>query len=608
MRAAVIARCRGAAPLAARSARDDGCRFVSSLPNDACELIATVGESEQAAGDMFRRFVRRARAAEPSLNAYVDLAKEEEEDGPTGPVTGLLGGVPLGAKASFCVEGTVSDACSDVLDRYRPPYTATAPARLLESGCRLVGKHNQDEFAMGAANLYSAAGPAVNPHSPGLLDARHKAILTPGGSSGGSAAAVAAGSCLVALGSDTGGSVRLPAAYCGVVGLKPTYGRLSRHGLIAFASSLDTPGVLARCVADAALALDAAAGTDPLDDTTVRQSRIAPEALPTRADIARMLDSPAGQPVSVSSAAAAAPGAFSPALVHARRPTAAGRSAAGPDAPLPEGLRAAIAGKRVGILAECHVAELPEAALRSWQEGARWLEDAGAVVVPVSVPEVRTALPAYYVLAPAEAASNLSRFDGVRYGLRAEGAAPAEGEGDAAGRSTGGLERMYTATRSEGFGPEVQRRILAGNFVLSAEAKSSYYDAAVAARRALRLAMEGLFGQGGVDLVLTPTAPDMPADITAAVKAGQSSGAAVADPLAQYLGDVMTVAANLADLPAVSVPVGMTELSGSGASLPTGLQLMAARQDERTLLHAAAVLEWYAPFATRAVWPWDERA
>ena len=447
---------------------------------------------------MFRRFVRRARAAEPSLNAYVDLAKEEEEDGPTGPVTGLLGGVPLGAKASFCVEGTVSDACSDVLDRYRPPYTATAPARLLESGCRLVGKHNQDEFAMSAANLYSAAGPAVNPHSPGLLDARHKAILTPGGSSGGSAAAVAAGSCLVALGSDTGGSVRLPAAYCGVVGLKPTYGRLSRHGLIAFASSLDTPGVLARCVADAALALDAAAGTDPLDDTTVRQSRIAPEALPTRADIARMLDSPAGQPVSVSSAAAAAPGAFSPALVHARRPTAAGRSAAGPDAPLPEGLRAAIAGKRVGILAECHVAELPEAALRSWQEGARWLEDAGAVVVPVSVPEVRTALPAYYVLAPAEAASNLSRFDGVRYGLRAEGAAPAEGEGDAAGRSTGGLERMYTATRSEGFGPEVQRRILAGNFVLSAEAKSSYYDAAVAARRALRLAMEGLFGQGGV--------------------------------------------------------------------------------------------------------------
>ncbi|CAE7288235.1 gatA [Symbiodinium sp. KB8] len=588
---------------------------------------------------MFRRFVRRARAAEPSLNAYVDLAKEEEEDGPTGPVTGLLGGVPLGAKASFCVEGTVSDACSDVLGRYRPPYTATAPARLLESGCRLVGKHNQDEFAMGAANLYSAAGPAVNPHSPGLLDARHKAILTPGGSSGGSAAAVAAGSCLVALGSDTGGSVRLPAAYCGVVGLKPTYGRLSRHGLIAFASSLDTPGVLARCVADAALALDAAAGTDPLDDTTVRQSRIAPEALPTRADIARMLDSPAGQPVSVSSAAAAAPGAFSPALVHARRPTATGRSAAGPDAPLPEGLRAAIAGKRVGILAECHVAELPEAALRSWQEGARWLEDAGAVVVPVSVPEVRTALPAYYVLAPAEAASNLSRFDGVRYGLRAEGAAPAEGEGDAAGRSTGGLERMYTATRSEGFGPEVQRRILAGNFVLSAEAKSSYYDAAVAARRALRLAMEGLFGQGGVshlaeeaalgvmlggpgcrsapareavagwaacspgeqdqlvDLVLTPTAP-----------AGQSSGAAVADPLAQYLGDVMTVAANLADLPAVSVPVGMTELSGSGASLPTGLQLMAARQDERTLLHAAAVLEWYAPFATRAVWPWDERA
>lgn len=472
------------------------CCHASVAPS---QLIATVGDSEQAANDMFRRFVRRARAAEPSLNAYVDLASEEEgqDDGPTAPTMGLLGGVPLGAKASFCVEGTVSDACSHVLDRYRPPYTATAPARLLESGCRLVGKHNQDEFAMGAANLYSAAGPAVNPYSPGLQQ-DGTALLTPGGSSGGSAAAVAAGSCLLALGSDTGGSVRLPAAYCGVVGLKPTYGRLSRHGLIAFASSLDTPGVLARCVADAALALDVAAGSDPLDDTSVRQQRLATSALPSRADIARMLEAPAGQPVSVSAAAAAAPGAFSPALVHARRPTAAGRSAGGPDSPLPEGLRAAIAGKRVGILAECHVAELPDAALRSWQEGARWLEDAGAIVVPVSVPEVRTALPAYYVLAPAEAASNLSRFDGVRYGLRAEGTAPAEGDSETAGRSTGGLERMYTATRSEGFGPEVQRRILAGNFMLSAAAKSSYYDAAVAARRALRLAMEGLFGQGGV--------------------------------------------------------------------------------------------------------------
>lgn len=392
---------------------------------------------------------------------------------------GLLHGVPASFKASFCIRGTISDACSKVLDGFRSPYTATAPQRLLDAGARMIGKCNQDEFAMGASSIYSCYGPVANPHSPGIAS-EAPTLLSAGGSSGGSAASVAGGTSLVSLGSDTGGSVRQPAAFCGVVGFKPTYGRLSRHGLIAFASSLDTPGLVTRTVADAALCYDIMAGHDAADDTTIRASRC---PLPSAEDIATALrkstsDAPTGHAWSDSPLAC-----FGPELLHGRLPTASSKSSAVPDA-----LLAQLRGKRIGIPAQCAVAELPGAITAAWQQSAQWLEDAGAIIVPVSIPLMRQALSAYYILAPAEAASNLARYDGVRYGLRVD---PSTANKHDEGGS--GLERMYTATRSAGFGPEVQRRILTGNIVLSSSRRAEFYDAASRLRVELRNAMDLLF-------------------------------------------------------------------------------------------------------------------
>jgi aspartyl-tRNA(Asn)/glutamyl-tRNA(Gln) amidotransferase subunit A len=409
---------------------------------------------------------------------------------------GLLQGVPVTFKASFCIKGTVSDACSDILDGYVAPYTGTAPQRLLDAGARMMGKCNQDEFAMGASSTFSRYGRVVNPHSPGLLaenqpGAAAGANLSAGGSSGGSAASVAAGTSLVSLGSDTGGSVRQPAAFCGVVGFKPTYGRLSRHGLIAFASSLDTPGIVTRTVADAALVFDVMAGHDPADDTSIRTKR---RSLPSAEDVSKALhDSVAdgGTP----QARARSDSCFGADLIHGRLPTMATSSSAAPD-----GLLAHMRGKRVGIPAQCDVAELPGAIRSAWEQSAQWLADAGSEIVPVSIPLMQRALSAYYILAPAEAASNLARYDGVRYGLRVDPQECDESQ-TAEEAEVSGLERMYSATRSAGFGPEVQRRILTGNIVLSSSRRAEFYDAAARLRVELRHAMDRLFHAADSDKV-----------------------------------------------------------------------------------------------------------
>lgn len=379
------------------------------------------------------------------LNALVDgsvdhhraraAAQRSDERRAAGQSAGALDGIPLSIKDNFAVEGITCGAGSRALEGHVPPYTASAVHKLTSAGAIIVGKANLDEFAMGSDSTSSANGAVVSPWSDaealralragnsGDRDALARRLVVPGGSSGGSAVSVATGAALGSLGSDTGGSVRQPASFCGVVGLKPTYGRVSRWGLIAYASSLDTPGVLARTVADAALLLDTISGLDPRDSTSI--------------DIA---------------------------------PPTATQSLLGPEVH-------SLTGIRVGVPVEYRVEELGAAAVELWSQGIAWLRDAGAEVVEVSLPHTRAAVPAYYVLAPAEAASNLSRYDGVRYGHRAGG----EG-GGSDGDAADVLHAEYTSTRSEAFGEEVQRRILVGNFVLSQSARSAYYDRARAVR------------------------------------------------------------------------------------------------------------------------------
>ena len=449
-----------------------------------------------------------------------------------------------------------------MLAGFVPPYDATVVERLLASGgggCAggvsgagavMVGKTNMDEFAMGSGNVFSAAGPARNPWS---------ADHVPGGSSGGSAAAVAARSCFAALGSDTGGSVREPAAYCGVVGLKPTYGRVSRHGLIAFASSLDTPGVLARSVEDSALVLDAIAGTDARDSTS--QPGCHAQRWPGGGGEGRH----AGFGFGFTAAARA------------------GGAAEGGALPL-EGLV-------VGVPEEYFVAEMPPDIVDLWTRGVQWLAAAGATTVSVSLPHTRHALPAYCLLSSAEASSNLSRYDGIRYGASA---AFREEEGKAAAATAVGEKKeeeeglsALEATRSVGFGAEVQRRILTGCFVASAGAAADYYEKALLVRRSVAADFNAAFA-GGVDVLLTPTTPSAPFEIAAVGEV---------DPVTMFLNDVMTVPASLAGLPAISVPAALTVAEEGGAPpLPLGLQLVGGAMQEHTLLRAAAALEARAGF------------
>jgi aspartyl-tRNA(Asn)/glutamyl-tRNA(Gln) amidotransferase subunit A len=421
-----------------------------------------------------------------------------------------LCGVPLGIKDLFCVEGTPTQAASRILEGFRPPYESTVTTRLWEAGAVCVGKLNMDEFAMGSSNETSTYGPAVSPWRR-VGDAR---ALTPGGSSGGSAAAVAADLVLGATGTDTGGSIRQPAAFTGIVGVKPTYGRCSRWGIVAFASSLDQAGPMAKSVRDAAILLKAMAGHDPKDSTS------------------------ADRPVEDFEAA----------------------------------LKGDMRGKRIGIPREYRVDGMPPEIEALWHRGAEWLKAAGAEIVDISLPHTRYALPAYYVIAPAEASSNLARYDGVRYGRRARIGA------------NEGITALYERTRAEGFGAEVRRRIMIGTYVLSAGYYDAYYLRAQKVRTLIKRDFEAAFDDG-IDAILTPATP------SAAFAIGEM---AEADPVQMYLNDVFTVTVNLAGLPGAAVPAGL-----DAAGLPLGLQVIGRPWDEAGMLDVAFALERASGFAAK---------
>ena len=449
--------------------------------------------------------VEAARA----LNAFVletpdkalEMAKDSDARRAKG-AAGPLDGAPLGIKDLFCTKGVRSTAGSKIIGEFIPPYESTVTANLWRDGAVMLGKLNMDEFAMGSSNETSAWGPVVNPwRSKG-----GNAQLTPGGSSGGSAAAVAAQLCLGATATDTGGSIRQPASFTGTVGIKPTYGRCSRWGVVAFASSLDQAGPMARTVEDAAILLTTMAGHDPKDSTSL------PVETP---DFASFV----------------------------------GKS---------------VKGLRIGVPKEYRVDNMPPEIDALWAQGIAWLKDAGCEIVDVSLPHTKYALPAYYIVAPAEASSNLARYDGVRYGLRADGA---------------NLLETYENSRAAGFGAEVKRRILIGTYVLSAGYYDAYYLKALKVRRRIADDFDQAFER--VDALLTPTAP------SAAFSLGERSD----DPVAMYLNDIFTVTVNLAGLPGMSVPAG---LDSSG--LPLGLQLIGRALDEGTLFSLGGALEKAADF------------
>ena len=417
-------------------------------------------------------------------------------------------GIPVGIKDLFCTRGVPSQAASRILEGFLPEYESTVTQNLFDAGAVMLGKLNMDEFAMGSSNETSVYGNAVNPWKSG------DAPLTLGGSSGGSSAAVAADLCLAATGTDTGGSIRQPAAFTGIVGLKPTYGRVSRWGTIAFASSLDQAGPMTRSVRDAAIMLGAMASVDPKDSTSA-------------------------------------------------------------DRPVPDyeaALTGDIRGKRVGIPREYRMDGMSPEIDALWKRGAEMLRDAGAEIVDISLPHTKYALPAYYVIAPAEASSNLARYDGVRYGRRAALAA-----GD-------GVTEMYERTRAEGFGPEVQRRVMVGTYVLSAGFYDAYYNRARKVRALIKRDFDQAFADG-IDTILTPATP------SPAFPLGSMQDA---DPVEMYLNDVFTVTVNLAGLPGLAVPVGL-----NGDGLPLGLQLIGRPWDEGNLLNHGAVLERAAGFAAK---------
>ncbi|MFC3182547.1 Asp-tRNA(Asn)/Glu-tRNA(Gln) amidotransferase subunit GatA [Cypionkella sinensis] len=419
-----------------------------------------------------------------------------------------LCGIPLGIKDVFCTKGVASQAGSNILKGFVPQYESTVTAKLFDAGAVMLGKLNMDEFAMGSTTESSCYGPAVNPWK---VD---EVLRTPGGSSGGSAAAVAADLCLGALGTDTGGSIRQPAAFTGTAGIKPTYGRVSRWGIIAYASSLDQAGPMGKSVRDLAIMLGAMAGHDAKDSTS--------------ADLAV------------------------------------------PD--FEAALTGDIRGKKIGIPREYRIEGIPAEIDAIWAQGREMLRDAGAEIVDISLPHAKYALPAYYVIAPAEASSNLARYDGVRYGHRASLAA-----GD-------GITEMYEKTRAEGFGPETQRRIMLGTYVLSAGFYDAYYNRARKVRALIKRDFEQAFASG-IDAVLAPITP------SSAFGLGEMDKAS---PVEAYLNDVFTVTANLAGLPGVAVPMGL-----DAKGLPMGLQLLGRPWDEAGLLNHAYVLERAAGFVAK---------
>ncbi|MDE3069226.1 MAG: Asp-tRNA(Asn)/Glu-tRNA(Gln) amidotransferase subunit GatA [Acidobacteriota bacterium] len=466
------------------------------------QAVAAIGAKELSGREVFAHY--RARAAEreasgeEALNCFCWIAEDDGRQVPEAPADAALGGVPLAVKDLFCTEGVPSQSGSRILAGYRPPYTATAVARLQAAGVSLLGKTNQDEFAMGSSSENCAFGPVLNPWDR---------TRVPGGSSGGSAAAVAAGLAPWALGSDTGGSVRQPAALCGIVGLRPTYGTVSRYGMIAFASSLDQAGPLTRTVADAALMLRQMAGKDPCDATSL--------ALPSEIALPRS---------------------------------------------------ESLEGVRLGVPEEVESGGVEAGVLEAFRRTLELAEGLGAeIVTDVKLPHARHALSAYYVLAPAEASSNLARYDGVRYGLRVGGEA---GGGD--------LGAMYTETRHDGFGPEVKRRIMLGTYVLSAGYYDAYYGQAQRVRTMIVADYARAFEEA--DFIVTPTASEV----------AFAMGAKTEDPWSMYMNDYFTVPQPLAGLPAISIPCG---LAGDGEGLPVGFQLCGPAFSENGLLAAAHALE-----------------
>ena len=470
---------------------------------------AGLAKRDFSAAELTAAHLTQIEAQEPRLNAFITVTAEQATaqaqaadvalaQGDTRPLLGL----PLAIKDLFCTAGIRTTAGSRMLEPFIPPYESTVTAQLLRDGAVFVGKANLDEFAMGSSTMTSAYGPTINPWS------KAGRPLVPGGSSGGSAAAVAAGMALGATATDTGGSIRQPAAFCGLVGMKPTYGRCSRYGIVAFASSLDQAGPVARTVADTAVLMTSMSGFDPRDSTS------------------------ADRPVPDFAAACA------------------------------RGVR----GLRIGVPREYQADGMAPEIAALWHQGLDWLRDAGATIVDVSLPHTKYGLATYYIVAPAEASSNLARYDGVRYGLRVPG---------------DDLTELYEQTRAAGFGAEVKRRIMIGTYVLSA----GYYDAYYLRAQKIRALIQRDFTEtfAHVDALLTPTAPS----------AAFAQGENMDDPVTMYLNDVFTVPASLAGVPAISVPAGLDE-----AGLPLGLQIIGRPFDEETVFAAAAVIERAAQFDT----------
>ena len=466
--------------------------------------------------ELTQAHVEAVAAAKP-LNAFVletpekaiEMAKASDARRAKGEA-GVLDGAPLGIKDLFCTEGVRSTACSNILGNFVPTYESTVTANLWRDGAVMLGKLNLDEFAMGSSNETSAFGPVINPWRSEGSNAK----LTPGGSSGGSAASVAADLCLGATATDTGGSIRQPAAFTGTVGIKPTYGRCSRWGVVAFASSLDQAGPIAKTVEDAAILLKSMSGHDAKDSTSL--------------DIEV------------------------------------------PD--FPSFVGKSVKGLRIGIPKEYRVDGMPAEIEKLWEQGIAWLKEAGCEIVEVSLPHTKYALPAYYIVAPAEASSNLARYDGMRFGLREDGA---------------NLTETYENTRAAGFGPEVKRRILIGTYVLSAGYYDAYYLKALKVRRRIADDFDQAFEK--VDALLTPTAP------SAAFGLGENAD----DPVAMYLNDIFTVTVNLAGLPGMSIPAGV-DVNG----LPLGLQLIGKALDEGTLFSIGGAIEKAADFKAKPAKWW----
>ena len=479
------------------------------------EARTRLDNKEFSARDLTQAHIDAVAAAKP-LNLFVTETAEQALTMADASDTrraqgqaGLLDGIPLAIKDLFCTRGVPTSAGSHILDGFRPPYESRVTENLWRHGAVMLGKTNLDEFAMGSSNVTSYYGSVENP----WRRRGDNRPLVPGGSSGGSAAAVAARVAMGATGTDTGGSIRQPAALSGIVGMKPTYGRCSRWGIVAFASSLDQAGPMTRSVRDAAILLRAMAGFDPRDTTSV-------------------------------------------------------------DLPVPDfeaAMTGDVRGLKIGVPKEFRVDDMPEDIETLWQQGIDWLRNAGAEIVEVSLPHTKYGLPVYYIVAPAEASSNLARYDGVRYGLRVEGE---------------DLTDMYQNTRAAGFGPEVRRRVLIGTYVLSAGYYDAYYLKAQRVRRLIRQDFVDVFQQ--VDALLTPTAPNTAFPI----------GDKMDDPIAMYLNDVFTVTGNLAGIPGISIPAGL-----SADGLPLGLQVLGPAFDEDVVFRVAGVLEEAAGFTAKPE-PW----